>query len=63
VRTTRHRKPNVGDHLYRDNNGDWPVTVIATLGQKVFFVNEHVDIGSTHVGNLFDASGDRPFYL
>jgi hypothetical protein len=39
------------------------VTVIATLGHKVFLVEGHVDISSTHVGNLYNTAGERPFYV
>lgn len=54
--------PLIGDLLYRDRHGEWPVTVIAVRDGKAFYVDGHVDIGSTHVGNLFNDAAERPYY-
>lgn len=48
------RQPDIGDKLYLDAEGRHPVTVISTTRDLTYYVPGHVDLRSTHKGNLYD---------
>lgn len=55
--------PRIGDYAYLGVNGENPVTVIAVIGEKVFYTWGHVNLLSTHQGNLYSLDNDRPWLV
>lgn len=56
-------RPKIGDHLYLGPDQDGPVTVAYSNGTITAFVRGHVNMLTTHQGNLYDSDGNRPYYI
>lgn len=53
--------PKIGEHAYRGPGQEGPVTVVAVEGERVFYAFGHIELLSTHQGNLYYQDGERPW--
>lgn len=54
--------PRVGEIMYGSKNAGMPVRIVHVNGTLVSYVPAEVEVRHTHKGNLYDATGESPYW-